>query len=248
MVQPGKIAILNAASCINWWKMAGVEYNVDASPFDWLQDQELETKAANPNKTSSLPQINTNKQAAWSQSLQQIVADISETANVPGTGYGRKSVSPVGHAGAKLMVIGDLPDIDDIEIGKLGEGSSGQLLRQMIAAIGIKFADCYYVSLALSRPASGEIPTSDLPELALFALHQMKLVNPQCVLVLGSVACLALLNAELMTARGNLLYFNHDGQKVASIVTFHPRTLLARPILKAQAWKDLQMVKIEDGL
>jgi uracil-DNA glycosylase len=50
------------------------------------------------------------------------------------------------------------------------------------------------------------------------------------------------LDAELMTARGNLHYINQDGQKVLAVTTFHPRTLLARPMLKAQAWKDLQML------
>lgn len=48
-----------------------------------------------------------------------------------------------------------------------------------------------------------------------------------------------------MDARGRLHDFNHDGGKLAAVATYHPRTLIARPALKAQAWQDLQMLANE---
>ena len=32
-----------------------------------------------------------------------------------------------------------------------------------------------------------------------------------------------------------------NGRNIAALTTFHPRTLIARPAMKAQAWRDLQM-------
>jgi uracil-DNA glycosylase len=51
-----------------------------------------------------------------------------------------------------------------------------------------------------------------------------------------------------MAARQNLAKINHKDRKMAAVATFHPRTLLARPMLKAQAWKDLQMLLRSDNL
>ncbi len=248
MVQPEKIAMSNAASYIDWWKTAGIDYQVDAQPYNWLQDSEpgADTPVRIP-VTKLLP-IKNKKPLSWPQDLRQLISDISNADGLPGTGYGGKTASPKGNVEAKLMIVGDLPDTEDINTGILGEGPSGKLLRQMIAAMGVDYDNCYYVTLACSRPATSDIPYADMSGLADFVVYQMKLLRPQFVLILGSIACQALLNAELMTARGNLHYFNHDGQKVASLVTFHPRTLLSRPILKAQAWKDLQMINIKDAL
>jgi uracil-DNA glycosylase len=52
----------------------------------------------------------------------------------------------------------------------------------------------------------------------------------------------------LMDARDIKSNINHIVGKKAATPTFHPRTLLARPMLKAQAWKDLQMVAKKDAL
>ncbi len=248
MVQTEKIALPYAASFIEWWKMAGVNYQVDEHPLYWLQENDKTAAMPNPAQTHTTPEIKRIESLIWPQSLPQLIADLGIGGELPGNKYGGKSAMPVGDVGSKLMIISDLPDNEDIESGVLGQGPSGKLLQYMIAATGQKLSDCYFTALAHSRPAAGDIPDADLPALNEFALHQMKIIKPQRVLILGSVACQALLNAELMTARGNLHYLNHDGQKVSVIITFHPRTLLARPILKAQAWKDLQMLNFKDAL
>ena len=236
MPKPEKISLLQAASYIDWWKLAGADYQVDTLPVNWLQDNH------NVAVAPMLADVILTTQPVQAKS------PIPSEENPPGYDYGGKQAIPIGDKSARLMIVSDLPDPEDIAAGLLGEGPSGKLLRKMIAAIGTEFSDCYFTALAHSRPATGDIPDTDLPALAAFALHQIALVKPEMVLILGSVACQALLGAELMTARGNLHYFNHDGQKVSVIVTFHPRTLLARPILKAQAWKDLQMLNFKDAL
>ncbi len=257
MVQPEKIAHLQAASIIDWWKTAGVDYQTGEQPFDWLQDNDnkvIVSRAASIDSSpkitakNSLPKTIPTVSSDWPSDIPELILALATGANLPGNKYGGKSAVPVGACEAKLMIISDLPDNEDIDNGQLGSGPSGKLLRQMIAATGDKFDNCYFTALAHSRPATGDIPPADLPCLAEFGLHQMKLVKPDLVLILGSVACQALLNAELMTSRGSLHYFNYNGQKVSAIVSFHPRTLLARPILKAQAWKDLQMLNIKDDL
>jgi uracil-DNA glycosylase len=107
---------------------------------------------------------------------------------------------------------------------------------------------CYWTALATTIPAAGELADAALPELAGFVRHQIDLVDPENIIMLGSSACRALLGLELMESRRNLQYFNHDGGKKAVLTTFHPRTLIARPQMKSQAWKDLQMFVKKDIL
>jgi DNA polymerase len=71
-------------------------------------------------------------------------------------------------------------------------------------------------------------------------------VRPQRLLLLGTAVSTALTGQELMAARAGLPDFNQDGRTMATVATFHPRTLLARPILKAQAWQDLQAIVKKD--
>ncbi len=243
-------------SLVDWWKMAGVDYLVADAPVNWLVTDETETSQQvvnnpilpilkNP-ETTIIPGI--LSPADWPKNATALQSAIADGQPFPGNRYGGKSAVPVGNINGALMIISDLPDIEEIEAGQLGVGAAGRLLSNMIAAMGHNLADCTLIALATTRPATGELPDEDLPLLATFALHQINLVNPDAVLILGSSTCRALLSAELMGARGNLHYINQDVVKKAAVPTFHPRTLLAKPNLKAQAWKDLQMLAKKDAL
>jgi DNA polymerase len=118
----------------------------------------------------------------------------------------------------------------------------------MLAAIGINIADCYRTWLATTVPATGELPDHILPELGHYMRHQIGLIKPTSLILLGSSACKALLDADLMNARAELRNVNDDGRNIAALTTFHPRTLIARPAMKAQAWRDLQMFAKRDAL
>lgn len=246
MVQLEKNMPLAATSYTDWWSAAGVDYLVNAEPFNWLSEELDE-----PEKTKPVPQVAVVQsvkpqivvpKAPWPEHLDLLITQIAQGAPLPGNDFGGHSAAPSGNLNASLMIVTDMPDSDEVDLRSLGSGNSGKLLRKMIAAIGYQFDDCYLSALACTRPAAGDLPESEIANLASFILHQVKIVKPQTILILGSIACQALLDAELMTARGNLHYIYQDGQKVLAVTTFHPRTLLARPMLKAQAWKDLQML------
>ncbi len=246
MVQLEKNMPLAATSYRDWWSAAGVDYLVNAEPFNWLAEEPDEPEKAKPALKADAgplvePQIDKPK-APWPDQMDELIAQIARGAALPGNDFGGHSAAPSGNMKASLMIVTDMPDSDEVDQRSLGSGNSGKLLRKMIAAIGYQLDDCYLSALACTRPAAGDLPESDIAVLANFILHQVKIVQPQTILILGSIACQALLDAELMTARGNLHYINQDGQKVLAVTTFHPRTLLARPMLKAQAWKDLQML------
>lgn len=236
-------------SYMEWWSLAGVETLCADAPTDWMQQPvaaEAPTQPAKAKPTVAAPSLPTAPPtvpvAAWPSDLATLQSQIVGEARLPGTGYSSRRAGPVGASNAQLMLIGDIPEGDEIEAGYFGTGATGRLIDAMMRAIGFDRASIYQTALAHSQPATGAIPPGDLANLAQFGRHHAALVAPTRILLLGNAACEAFLGRNLMDARGRLHDFNHDGGKLAAVATYHPRTLIARPALKAQAWQDLQML------
>jgi uracil-DNA glycosylase family 4 len=145
------------------------------------------------------------------------------------------------------MILVDFPEEADLAAGKLGHGPVGQLLQAMLKACGYAAQNVHLAALAHSRPASGALPPQDMPILGDFARHQIKVAQPGKAAVARFMPYPKRFWAKnLCLPRTNLPDFNQDGGILTAVATFHPRTLLARPVLKAQAWKDLQRIVQKD--
>ena len=250
MDQQGQFATSQMIESLNsWWELAGVDAAVGSEVIDWLAlDDKPEVVVPAPAKQSLPAEMPVEAKAEWPQDIEILRRMAADGAALPGNTFSNRAVAHFGPGNAKLMVISDLPDADELAAARLGSGATGKLLERMLAAIGVNLVDCFWTSLATTIPATGELPDALLPELADFVRHQINLVDPEDIIILGSSACRALLGLELMEARRNLQYFNHDGGKKAVLTTFHPRTLIARPQMKGQAWQDLQMFAQKDIL
>jgi uracil-DNA glycosylase len=243
-------------SALAWWRDAGVEYVCDGEAMNWLAALappavrvEVSKPVEQARRASIAPVIApATKLAEWPSDLAALKSEIANSVALPGCGYGSRTVAPTGEAGAVAMVIGDFPEQEDAASGIYGSSALGRLTENMLLAAQILPDFVYKTALAHSIPAAASLPTADLPALAAFVRHQIALVQPKIVILFGSAACEAMLSQDLMKARGNLLYINQDDRKTAAIATFHPRTLMAQPQLKAQAWKDLQMLARKDTL
>ncbi len=239
-----------ADSIHSWWRDAGVDYLCQDEPTNWLADTD-EPRPIPPVAAPNIPQAPASMPAAapitvWPAEYDALQNAIATDPSMPGNGYGPARAMPVGILQADLMVLTDFPESEDIMAGELGRGAVGKLLHAMLSACGYTTGQVHMAALAHSRPASGALPKQDTNLLADFARHQIKIAQPKRMLLLGTAVSEILLGKELMEARSNLPDFNQDGRILTSVATFHPRTLLARPILKAQAWKDLQRIVKRD--
>jgi uracil-DNA glycosylase family 4 len=242
-----------AESALAWWRDAGVDYVTDGEPMKWLAPVVAHPVPAKPAERvliePATPAVVAKAPLAeWPSDLAALKAAIRDGAGLPGCNYGSRCIAPKGEAGATALVIGDFPEEEEIGAGDYGAGPVGTLLTNILLAAQIIPDLTYQTSLAHSRPASGSLSKDDLPTLAAFARHQIAIVRPKVVVLFGAAACEAMLNQDLMAVRGVSHYLNHDDRKTAVVATFHPRTLLAQPQLKAQAWKDLQMLVRKDYL
>jgi uracil-DNA glycosylase len=159
----------------------------------------------------------------------------------------RKIVFGDGSPNARLMFIGEGPGADEDAQGLPFVGKAGQLLNNMITAMGLAREDVYIANIVKCRPPGNRVPEPvEANTCSQFLLRQIDVVQPQVIVALGATAAMYLLGVKqsLSGLRGR--WHTCRGAKLA--VTYHPAFLLRDPRQKAEAWKDLQMVMGELGL
>jgi uracil-DNA glycosylase len=180
--------------------------------------------------------------------LQAIQDDIGDCTRCPLAYAGRrKIVFGDGSPSARLMFVGEGPGADEDASGIPFVGKAGQLLNNMIAAMGLARADVYIANIVKCRPPANRVPEPvEANTCSQFLLRQIDVVQPEVIVALGSTAAMYLLGVKrsLSSLRGT--WHSCRGAKVA--VTYHPAFLLRDPNMKGEAWKDLQMVMGELGL
>ena len=156
----------------------------------------------------------------------------------------------VGNPSAELMFVGEGPGADEDAQGEPFVGRAGQLLNNMIKAMGLRREDVYIANIVKCRPPGNRTPEPDECETCSpFLMRQIAVIKPKVVVALGATAAKNLLamNSSLGDLRGRFYDFkpagsdsSFPGSRLA--VTYHPAYLLRDPRQKGEAWKDLQMV------
>jgi uracil-DNA glycosylase len=163
-----------------------------------------------------------------------------------------KIVFGVGDPHAELMFVGEGPGADEDAQGEPFVGRAGQLLNNMIKAMGLRREDVYIANIVKCRPPQNRQPERDEADTCSpFLMRQIAVVKPKVIVALGATASKNLLamSASMSELRGRFYDFKPTGVKADPAwpgarlaVTYHPAFLLRDPRQKGEAWKDLQMV------
>ena len=155
-----------------------------------------------------------------------------------------QAVFGTGSCSASLMVIGEAPGADEDIQGEPFVGRAGQLLDQMLQAIGHPRSSVYIANIVKCRPPNNRNPQ---PEEALHCapyLHrQISLVQPDVILAVGKVAAQNLLQSDLPIGKMRGNQYRYAAMDIPVIVTYHPAYLLRSPKEKAKSWQDLKLVR-----
>jgi uracil-DNA glycosylase len=180
--------------------------------------------------------------------LRIIREDLGACTRCPLHKQGRKQiVFGVGNPKTELMFVGEAPGADEDEQGEPFVGRAGQLLNNMIKAMGMRREDVYIANIIKCRPPGNRVPErNECETCSPFLMRQIAAIQPKVIVALGAVAAKTLLalNAPMAELRGR--WYDFRGIKLA--VTYHPAFLLRDPRQKKETWKDLQRVMKELGL
>lgn len=155
----------------------------------------------------------------------------------------KNTVFGTGHVQADWFIVGEAPGENEDLQGEPFVGAAGQLLDNMLRAVGRsrlgEGTQGVFISNVLKcRPPSNRNPQpAEVAQCAPYLARQVALVQPKLIIAMGRFAVQSLLqtNEPIGKLRGQV----HRYQGVPVIVTYHPAYLLRTPTDKAKAWADL---------
>ena len=182
-----------------------------------------------------------------SAALRAIREDLGDCVRCRLSQGRRHIVFGTGDPGAQLMFVGEGPGADEDEQGLPFVGRAGQLLNNMIQAMGLERKQVYIANVVKCRPPGNRVPERDeCDTCSPFLLRQIEVISPKVIVALGATAAKTLLGAVESMAKLRGQWHDFHGTRLA--VTYHPAYLLRDPRQKKEAWKDLQMVMQHLGL
>jgi DNA polymerase len=177
----------------------------------------------------------------------------------------RQTVFGVGHPHAEWMIVGEAPGEQEDLQGEPFVGAAGQLLDQMLRALGLSRTATpppvfmpagtapssrpvdddgdpsrrvFIANTLKCRPPRNRNPEPDeLARCEPFLRRQVELVRPRLILLMGRFAVKTLLKSD--EAIGRLRGSLHRYEGIPVVVTYHPAYLLRNLPDKAKAWADL---------
>ncbi len=157
------------------------------------------------------------------------------------------SVPGEGDAHAGLVVVGEAPGATEDETGRPFVGRAGQLLNDILKAIGLAREQVFICNVLKCRPPGNRDPEPlEVAACSPYLHRQLQLIGPKVILAMGRPAAHALLGstASLNDLRGKV----HRYRGIPLIVTYHPAALLRNPHWKRPTWDDVRIARrIYDG-
>ncbi|MBM4201640.1 MAG: uracil-DNA glycosylase, partial [Gammaproteobacteria bacterium] len=151
-----------------------------------------------------------------------------------------QTVFGVGDRSASWLIIGEAPGEQEDLRGEPFVGRAGQLLNEMLRAIGLARETVYIANILKCRPPRNRDPDRTEAESCEPFLHrQIALLKPVIIVAAGRIAAQNLLKTT--TPIGKLRGSVHRYQGIPLVVTYHPAYLLRSPGEKRRAWDDLQL-------
>ena len=172
--------------------------------------------------------------------LQEIAREI-ENCKVCKVGKHGKAVPGEGNANADILFVGEAPGRTEAETGRPFVGRSGKLLRKLINESGLNEEEVYITSPVKYLPDYITPKPSDIEHGFIHFGKQIDIINPKVIVLLGRVACLAVLkqNISVVLRHGEIL--EENGRKY--FITVHPAAALRFTKMKTILVEDFKALK-----
>ena len=245
-----------AQSLVDWWQLAGVEWDFADIPNDWLADDppleaapRLRTSTAAsvappPPKPAVAPTTPASPPPlVLPDTLEAFQAAWRDGALAADGGHGAH-IGPSGRQGAKLMLLTGAPERDDG--AHVISGRTSALLDNIARACGFSPDDIYRASLFPRVVLDNPSALPHLPVWTRIAQHHIRLVAPEMLVVAGEATARALLKHDPSQNLTDLHFLNHGDRTVKTVVT-RKLSLMFHRIAQEKhlAWQQWQKLLME---
>lgn len=145
---------------------------------------------------------------------------------IPGHIWNSKQLGPVK---ADVMIIGKNPGVEEEQECKLFCGSTSQYFHELLSSEGLDLDRAYVTNVLKFRAAGSRIAAWEAKLCGWFLHHEIKLVQPQFILLLGSDATKMLFHKGVERLRGSeILHTFPYGVTSTVWATIHPAGVCLR--------------------
>lgn len=146
-----------------------------------------------------------------------------------------------GHPRAPILFVGEGPGAEEDRTGRPFVGQAGQLLDEMIFAMGFERHEVYIANVVKCRPPGNRDPQEDeMAACAPYLDRQIELIAPRVLVALGKPASRRLTGSSKPMGAMRGRWSTYRG--IPLMPVFHPAYLLRNPKAKPQVWQDLQLI------
>lgn len=159
-----------------------------------------------------------------------------------------QTVFGVGHPAADWLIIGEAPGADEDRKGEPFVGRAGQLLTNMLRAIGLAREEVFIANILKCRPPNNRDPQHyEVASCRPYLRQQIEFIQPKIILALGRIAAQSLLKTDTPIGRMRGKRYTYEDTQIPVVATYHPAYLLRSPQQKRKAWEDLKFaLEIKD--
>ena len=145
----------------------------------------------------------------------------------------KRSLASVNES-ADWLIIGEAPGAEEDRRGEPFVGRAGQLLDEMLRAIGKERNQVFIANILKCRPPNNRDPEpAESAACRSYLERQIALIQPKIILAVGRIAAQQLLDTD--TPVGKLRGQLHQYSNTPLVVTYHPAYLLRSPTQKRKS-------------
>lgn len=161
-----------------------------------------------------------------------------------------------GMPGAKIVLVGEAPGRNEVEIGKPFVGQAGKNLDEFMKILELNREEIYITNVVKFRPykinkktqsISNRPPTKEEIKISEpFLKKELEILNPKLVVSLGNVPLKCLTGDESATIgeyHGKPLEINFTGKTIILFPLYHPASIIYKAELKTVYLEDLYKLK-----
>ena len=171
------------------------------------------------------------------EALAQIAAEIGGCTRCPLHAGRNRTVPGEGNPLSDVLLVGEGPGAREDATGRPFVGPAGQLLDELLRAIGWAREDVFITNVVKCRPPKNRPPSpAEAAACRPFLLRQIELIQPRVVVLLGATAArhLGPLDERPMKERVGKLFTVNEFPGISFLILFHPAYLLRDPRRKPE--------------
>jgi DNA polymerase len=153
----------------------------------------------------------------------------------------KQIVSGDGNHRARLVIVGGVASLEDVQVGKPYSGMAGALLDKIIAAMNLT-RDQIYITRAVKccLPDNQKPKIADINICRSYLEKELRLVKPDVICAFGEIAAMSLLETSIPLSKLRGRFHDHRGMRV--MPTYSPEYLIENSDAKRVVWEDLKQI------